>query len=356
VLSLKSKDIDALGVFLLPGSHHGFLPALLSLNQKFHLFGVEEFLVKENNRGFESLIDGALEYHERPDRELVIQEVRGRWRPGAAPAPRPKQASPSNAGAGRPDESESANNSSHKRGPHMAVVAVLAVLTVAALIYTLWAPEVEAKIGVYTKVISAAKNAAVDPAPAPAPAPAPVPAPSAPAKAAAKPAPIHTDAAASAPARPARTETPAPLPPAPAASVAPPVVRGPVASVVTHPAPAVVTQPRPAFNSAPALMAWPDEENAVVFDAAQTDVVPPTVLNPDMMKQLVPEDGPKTGGSIELVINERGTIDDVKGRPPPRTLAQSMQMMADLSVAKNWKFRPALKDGRPVKYRLVVFR
>lgn len=60
ILSLKSKNIDALGVFLLPGSHHGFLTAFRALNKKFPLFGVEEFLVEENNAGFEDLIEGAL--------------------------------------------------------------------------------------------------------------------------------------------------------------------------------------------------------------------------------------------------------------------------------------------------------
>lgn len=60
ILSLKSKNIDALGVYLLPTSHHGFLDATRSLTKTFLLFGVEEFLVKENNKGFEDFIEGAL--------------------------------------------------------------------------------------------------------------------------------------------------------------------------------------------------------------------------------------------------------------------------------------------------------
>lgn len=60
VLPLKSKNFDAVGVYLLPTSHHGFLEALRSLNKQFTLFGVEEFLVEENNKGFENLIEGTL--------------------------------------------------------------------------------------------------------------------------------------------------------------------------------------------------------------------------------------------------------------------------------------------------------
>ena len=74
ILALRTADIDALGVFLLPTSHHGFLPAALRLNESLpFLFGVEEFLVSENNVGFESLVNNAIvltpasqrEYRER---------------------------------------------------------------------------------------------------------------------------------------------------------------------------------------------------------------------------------------------------------------------------------------------------
>ncbi len=60
ILPLKDKKIDALGVYLLPGSHHGLLRALRSINKKLPLFGLEEFMVKESNAGFEDLINGVL--------------------------------------------------------------------------------------------------------------------------------------------------------------------------------------------------------------------------------------------------------------------------------------------------------
>ena len=60
MLSLKLKKFDTLGVYLLPNSHHGFLNGLRSLGRTFPLVGVEEFLVEEDNRSFEKLIEGTL--------------------------------------------------------------------------------------------------------------------------------------------------------------------------------------------------------------------------------------------------------------------------------------------------------
>jgi ABC-type branched-subunit amino acid transport system substrate-binding protein len=60
VLALRSKQVDALGVYLLPGPHRSFLAALKSMNKTYPmLFGVEEFLEEANNRGFESVVENA---------------------------------------------------------------------------------------------------------------------------------------------------------------------------------------------------------------------------------------------------------------------------------------------------------
>jgi hypothetical protein len=61
VLAIRSKQVDALGVYLLPGSHHGFLSALRSVNKTYPMIlGVELLLFKELNRGFERIINNAL--------------------------------------------------------------------------------------------------------------------------------------------------------------------------------------------------------------------------------------------------------------------------------------------------------
>lgn len=60
ILPLKAKKFDSLGIFLLPGSHHGFMKALKIFNKKFHFIGVEEFFVPEQNKGLDSIMEKAL--------------------------------------------------------------------------------------------------------------------------------------------------------------------------------------------------------------------------------------------------------------------------------------------------------
>ena len=58
-LVLKERSYDAVGVFLLPRAHQDFIKSLAGMNLQVPLFGVEEFMVPEHNRGAESLLDGA---------------------------------------------------------------------------------------------------------------------------------------------------------------------------------------------------------------------------------------------------------------------------------------------------------
>lgn len=61
VLTMRSKSVDALGIYLLPGSHHGFLSALRSVNKTYPMIlGVEQLLFKEINKGFERIVNNAL--------------------------------------------------------------------------------------------------------------------------------------------------------------------------------------------------------------------------------------------------------------------------------------------------------
>jgi len=61
VLAMRSKQVDALGIYMLPGSHHGFLSALRSINKTYPMIlGVEQLLFKEMNKGFERIVHNAL--------------------------------------------------------------------------------------------------------------------------------------------------------------------------------------------------------------------------------------------------------------------------------------------------------
>jgi outer membrane biosynthesis protein TonB len=54
--------------------------------------------------------------------------------------------------------------------------------------------------------------------------------------------------------------------------------------------------------------------------------------------------------TLELLVDEDGSVQQVKLVSPLRRIADVMF----LSGVKTWKFQPALKDGQPVKYRLVL--
>jgi len=53
---------------------------------------------------------------------------------------------------------------------------------------------------------------------------------------------------------------------------------------------------------------------------------------------------------MELSIDETGAVQQVLLKSKPVRLPD----MLLLSAAKTWQFYPALKDGRPVKYRLSL--
>jgi myo-inositol catabolism protein IolC len=58
----------------------------------------------------------------------------------------------------------------------------------------------------------------------------------------------------------------------------------------------------------------------------------------------------RTNLVLELVINERGEVDDAVVKVP-------VEPVYDLIVARaarGWKYRPATVDGNPVKYRHAV--
>jgi cytoskeletal protein RodZ len=54
--------------------------------------------------------------------------------------------------------------------------------------------------------------------------------------------------------------------------------------------------------------------------------------------------------TIEVVVSETGTVEHVRLVSPPRRMADMMM----LSSAKTWKFEPASRQGKSVRYRLVV--
>ena len=87
-----------------------------------------------------------------------------------------------------------------------------------------------------------------------------------------------------------------------------------------------------------------------VYTKASLDVKPPVLFSPKLPP--VPPVEPDLLGTntMELSIDETGAVQQVLLKSKPVRLPD-MQL---LSAAKTWQFYPALKDGRPVKYRLSL--
>jgi outer membrane biosynthesis protein TonB len=53
---------------------------------------------------------------------------------------------------------------------------------------------------------------------------------------------------------------------------------------------------------------------------------------------------------VEVLVSPDGGVDRIKLVSQPRRMVDVMT----LSAAKMWQFEPALKDGEPVRYRLIL--
>jgi hypothetical protein len=87
-----------------------------------------------------------------------------------------------------------------------------------------------------------------------------------------------------------------------------------------------------------------------VYTSASPDVQPPVMYSPKLPP--MPPTTPDVLGTntMSLLIDEGGAVQQALLTSPPVRMSD----MLLLSAAKVWKFHPATKDGRPVKYRLTV--
>ena len=90
-------------------------------------------------------------------------------------------------------------------------------------------------------------------------------------------------------------------------------------------------------------------ETSRIYSSADPDVTPPEIRNPQLPPPLLSGVHAEVN-TIELIVTEDGTVDRVRLVSAPRRMSDMML----LSGAKTWRFEPALRDGRPVKYRLLL--
>lgn len=143
----------------------------------------------------------------------------------------------------------------------------------------------------------------------------------------------------------------APTKPAPPVSAA-------AAARRTAPADAVEGAPLPNVEVAAAVTPVAATESPQPFEApvdprvyTMLDV---TVVPPRPLYSLFPADpsdgtNPAEMGLVEFVVDEEGYV-QVVNLIEPGTVIDSMM----LAAIKAWRFQPALREGRPVKYRAAV--
>jgi hypothetical protein len=93
-----------------------------------------------------------------------------------------------------------------------------------------------------------------------------------------------------------------------------------------------------------------EEAPATVYTATDGEVLPPVIVRPVLPKDPPPGVPPEQIGTIEVLVDELGDVAQVKLVSPANRYQERMLV----SAAKMWKFRPAYRDGKPVRYRTRV--
>src|SRR5262245_5608242 len=91
-------------------------------------------------------------------------------------------------------------------------------------------------------------------------------------------------------------------------------------------------------------------DDAAIYSQRSEGVSSPIAVRPQLPRQLSPDVNRSDLRVIELVISPTGSVESVRLIGDPRDVHDSML----LSAAKAWVFRPAEKNGVPVRYRKTV--
>jgi hypothetical protein len=134
-----------------------------------------------------------------------------------------------------------------------------------------------------------------------------------------------------------------------------PAAAAPAATVASAPRQA---EPSPAVApraAAPSAAPSPASANAAqTYSVEDAGVAPPVVIEQRMPAMSIElqaiTKAQKSSGAIDVVIDEAGRVVDA-------TIRQSLNSSFDLLIvrsARTWKYRPAMKDGTPVRYRKTL--
>lgn len=136
-----------------------------------------------------------------------------------------------------------------------------------------------------------------------------------------------------------------PSPPAVAANANPPEAAAVAPRQTIEPAPPPAPAPVPAANAASAPR---------VYTVDEVGVTPPVIVSqrmPSMTPELVKVvKAMNSSAMIDVLIDERGDVLDAIVR---KSLNSSFDNLI-VGAARRWKYRPAMKDGVPVRYSKTI--
>lgn len=89
-----------------------------------------------------------------------------------------------------------------------------------------------------------------------------------------------------------------------------------------------------------------------MFDSRDTDVTPPRMHQIRLRSEFSPGPASEAAetGLVEVVVSATGTVESAKFVSTPLNVHESML----LSAVKAWRFRPAMRDGQAIRFRLTL--
>jgi TonB family protein len=93
-----------------------------------------------------------------------------------------------------------------------------------------------------------------------------------------------------------------------------------------------------------------DVQEQKVYSIADRDVIPPRPIGRQLPVSPPPGIAPTMTGRLEIVVDRSGRVESVKLYTPHNGFHDRMIV----SAAKAWHYRPATRNGRPVRFSIVV--
>ena len=90
------------------------------------------------------------------------------------------------------------------------------------------------------------------------------------------------------------------------------------------------------------------------YDVSNPDVTPPVLLTPVVPRSIAQPRADAPSGAVRIVVNDDGTVASVRATVDPKTISDAILITNAVSQAKTWRFKPAFKHGKPVRYAVLI--